>query len=77
MHYTHNVNGNNLHFVGDACEVISVHATADEAITEARRLSRENDTTEYYSYAADINETDDTGAYVFAAERVAAEQAGF
>lgn len=77
MHYTNNVNANNLHFVGDGCEVISVHATSGEAIAEARRLNDENDTTEYNSYAADINETDDAGAYVFAAERVAAQQAGF
>lgn len=72
MHHT-----NNLHFVGDGCEVIACFATADEAIAEAHRLNRENDTTEYNSYAADIDETDDQGNLVFAAERLAAEQAGF
>jgi hypothetical protein len=77
MHFTNNVNGNNLHFVGDGCEVISVHSTASEAIAEAARLNEENETTEYKSYAADISETDDTGALVFAAEAVAAREAGF
>lgn len=77
MHATNNVNANNLHFVGDGCEVISAHATADEAITESRRLNSENETTEYVSYAVDINDTDDAGAFVFAAEREAARQSGF
>lgn len=77
MHHDTNVNANNLHFVGDGCEVIACFATAGEAIAEARRLNEENETTEYVSYAADINETDDTGAFVFAAERIAAQEAGF
>mgnify|MGYP001269893234 CR=1 FL=1 len=77
MHFTNNIHANNLHFVGDGCEVISVHATASEAIAEARRLNKQYDTSEYTSYAADITETDDTGALVFAAEAAAAREAGF
>jgi len=77
MHYTNNVNATNLHFVGDGCEVISCHATASEAIAEARRLNAENDTTEYVSYAADITEVDSDGNLVFAAEAAAAREAGF
>lgn len=77
MHATTNVNVNNLHFVGDGCEVIACFATADEAVAEARRLNKEKSTTEYVSYIADTDETDDTGAFVFAAERIAAQEAGF
>lgn len=74
MHATSN--SSDLHFVGDGCEVISAHATADEASSAARRLNEQHKTSEYVSYAVDVAETDDQGALVFAAEAAAARAAG-
>jgi hypothetical protein len=51
-------------FVGDGCETLSAFETEGEAITEARRLNQENDTTEFNAYSRTVDECDSGELYL-------------